>query len=116
MKLKKVPHFQKYVPKDPTPENIMAGFFQAVEDLGIKLYKAQEDAILELMSDKNVILATPTGSGKSLVATALHFKAFCEKKRSYYTCPIKALVSENSLLYASNLAQKTLACLPAMRA
>jgi len=91
---KKVPHFQKYVPKTITPDDIMAGFFQAVDDLGITLYKAQEDAILELMSDKNVILATPTGSGKSLVATALHFKAFCEKKRSYYTCPIKALVSE----------------------
>jgi superfamily II RNA helicase len=91
---KKIPHFQKYIPQDPTPDNIMAGFFQAVDDLGITLYKAQEDAILELMSDKNVILATPTGSGKSLVATALHFKAFCEKKRSYYTCPIKALVSE----------------------
>lgn len=92
--VKKVPHFQNYLTDSPTADEIMSGFFSAVDNLGIKLYKAQEDAILELMSDKNVILATPTGSGKSLVATALHFKAFAEKKRSYYTCPIKALVSE----------------------
>lgn len=90
----KKPHYLNYVPKNADPDDIMTGFFQAVEDQGIKLYKAQEDAILELMSDKNVILSTPTGSGKSLVAAALHFKGFCEKKRSYYTCPIKALVSE----------------------
>lgn len=88
------PHFLNYVPNTVDAEEIMSGFFQAVTDLGITPYKAQEDAILELMSDKNVILATPTGSGKSLVATALHFKGFVEKKRSYYTCPIKALVSE----------------------
>lgn len=90
----KKPHFIKYRPSSPDAEEIMAGFFQAVENLGLTPYKAQEDAILELMSGKNVILATPTGSGKSLVALALHFKAFCEQKRSYYTCPIKALVSE----------------------
>lgn len=90
----KKPHYLNYVPSTSEPESILANFFQAIEDLGITLYKAQEDAIFELMSGKNVILATPTGSGKSLVAAALHFKGFCEKKRSYYSCPIKALVSE----------------------
>lgn len=88
------PHYLRFLPKEADAESIMAGFFQAVEALGITPYRAQEDAVLELMSGKNVILATPTGSGKSLVATALHFKGFVEKKRSYYTCPIKALVSE----------------------
>ncbi|NBV86847.1 MAG: DUF3516 domain-containing protein, partial [Verrucomicrobia bacterium] len=58
---------------------------------------AQEAAILELFDDKNVILNTPTGSGKSLVATALHFKAWAQGKRSVYTCPIKALVNEKWL-------------------
>ncbi|MEK7781732.1 MAG: DUF3516 domain-containing protein, partial [Verrucomicrobiota bacterium] len=55
---------------------------------------AQESAILELFEEKNVILNTPTGSGKSLVATALHFQAIAKGKRSIYTCPIKALVNE----------------------
>jgi superfamily II RNA helicase len=52
---------------------------------------------LELFEEKNVILNTPTGSGKSLVATALHFKAWAQGKRSVYTCPIKALVNEKWL-------------------
>ncbi|MCA9507989.1 MAG: DUF3516 domain-containing protein [Myxococcales bacterium] len=91
---KKIPHYLNYVNGISTPEEIGFAFFEASEALGIKLYRAQEDAILELMSGKNVILATPTGSGKSLVATALHFKGYIEGKRSYYTCPIKALVSE----------------------
>ncbi len=60
----------------------------------LQLYPAQEAAILELFEEKNVILNTPTGSGKSLVATALHFQAIARDKRSIYTCPIKALVNE----------------------
>jgi superfamily II RNA helicase len=58
------------------------------------LYPAQEDAILALYSGSSVILETPTGSGKSLVAVALAFKALAEGKRFVWTCPIKALVSE----------------------
>lgn len=91
---KKTPHFLQFIPKNNDPDTIMASFFDAVLAMGLTPYRAQEDAVLELMSGKNVILATPTGSGKSLVATAVHFKGFCENKRSYYTCPIKALVSE----------------------
>lgn len=94
MNEKSKPHYLNYLPDDLDADSIMASFFDAVSGLGITPYRAQEDAVLELMSGKHVILATPTGSGKSLVATALHFKGFCEKKRSYYTCPIKALVSE----------------------
>ncbi|MES2708005.1 MAG: DUF3516 domain-containing protein [Verrucomicrobiota bacterium] len=63
----------------------------------LELYPAQEEAILELYDDKNVILNTPTGSGKSMVATALHFKSMAQGKRSVYTCPIKALVNEKFL-------------------
>ena len=58
------------------------------------LYPAQEDAILALYSGSSVILETPTGSGKSLVAVSLAFKALAEGKRFVWTCPIKALVSE----------------------
>ncbi|HMI94820.1 MAG TPA: DUF3516 domain-containing protein, partial [Polyangiales bacterium] len=57
-------------------------------------YPAQEEAILELLSDKHVVLSTPTGSGKSLVAVAQLFRTLATGGRAFYTCPIKALVSE----------------------
>src|SRR5947199_532585 len=73
---------------------LLGRFLEYTESKGLHLYPAQESAILELFEEKNVILNTPTGSGKSLVAEALHFKALAQKRRSVYTCPIKALVNE----------------------
>ncbi|MGN6250914.1 MAG: DEAD/DEAH box helicase [Marmoricola sp.] len=64
------------------------------EKRGLELYPHQEEAVLELLAGNNVVLATPTGSGKSLVATAAHMAALAEDKVSFYTAPIKALVSE----------------------
>jgi superfamily II RNA helicase len=61
---------------------------------GLQLYAHQEEAILELLSGSNVVLATPTGSGKSLVATAAHLAAMVDGRVSFYSAPIKALVSE----------------------
>ncbi len=61
---------------------------------GLELYPHQEEAILEVLAGSNVVLATPTGSGKSLVATAAHMAALAEGRVSFYTAPIKALVSE----------------------
>jgi len=72
-------------------------FLDYTIERGVELYRAQEDAILELFAGKNVILNTPTGSGKSLVAEALHFKSILDGKRSFYTSPIKALVNEKFL-------------------
>src|SRR5947209_4551746 len=69
-------------------------FLEDAESKRLQLYPAQEAAILELFEEKNVILNTPTGSGKSLVAAAVQFKALAQGKRSVYTCPIKALVNE----------------------
>ncbi len=83
-----------YRPRGQSGDEILEAFLSAMIDRGTVLYPAQEEAILELCANKNVILNTPTGSGKSLVALALHFKALSEGKRSFYTCPIKALVSE----------------------
>lgn len=80
-----------------SPEDVLARFLQAAEERGLELYPEQEEAVLELFADRNVILATPTGSGKSLVAAALHFKALCAGQRSIYTSPIKALVNEKFL-------------------
>jgi hypothetical protein len=64
------------------------------EAQGLELYPHQEEAIVELLSGSNVVLATPTGSGKSLVATAAHMAAMAEGRVSFYSAPIKALVSE----------------------
>ncbi|MCB9373901.1 MAG: DUF3516 domain-containing protein [Microthrixaceae bacterium] len=64
------------------------------EGTGRPLYPHQEEAVLELLSGANVILATPTGSGKSLVALAAHARSVAGGGRSWYTAPVKALVSE----------------------
>lgn len=74
--------------------DVLSGFMDAVTELNLTLYPAQEEAILEILDGKNLILSTPTGSGKSLVAIAMHFKSLAQNRRSFYTSPIKALVSE----------------------
>ena len=87
------------IPRDDRPGNdvLLGQFLEYTESKHLQLYPAQEAAILELFEEKNVILNTPTGSGKSLVAAALHFKALVQGRRSVYTCPIKALVNEKWL-------------------
>ena len=84
------------IPREEKPGNdvLLGRFLDYVEGRRLQLYPAQESAILELFEEKNVVLNTPTGSGKSLVATALHFQAIARGRRSIYTCPIKALVNE----------------------
>ncbi|MBT2517558.1 DUF3516 domain-containing protein [Streptomyces sp. ISL-90] len=64
------------------------------DERGFALYPAQDEAIIEIVSGANVILSTPTGTGKSLVAVAAHAASVARGGRSYYTAPIKALVSE----------------------
>ena len=81
-------------PGEPTSDELLGRFLDYVTSLGLTLYPAQEEAVLALFEDRNVILNTPTGSGKSLVALALHFAALAHGRRSVYTCPIKALVNE----------------------
>ncbi|MDX1390372.1 MAG: DEAD/DEAH box helicase, partial [Acidobacteriota bacterium] len=79
---------------DAESDELLGRFLEYVEGLGLTLYPAQEDAILQLFDGNNVILNTPTGSGKSLVASAMHFDSLAHGRRSVYTCPIKALVNE----------------------
>ena len=76
------------------PDRILELVLEWASSIGFELYPAQEEALLELMSGRHVILSTPTGSGKSLVALGLHFKGLCEGRTSFYTSPIKALASE----------------------
>ena len=82
------------LPAGAYPDDLLEGFVAWTTDMGLELYPAQEEAILELLAGNHVILATPTGSGKSLVATAAHAAALARGERSVYTAPIKALVSE----------------------
>ncbi len=89
------PLAERIPPRTGTPpDELLDLFLGHVRTLGLELYPAQEEAILELFAGNNVILETPTGSGKSLVALALHFLAMREGRRSFYTRPIKALVNE----------------------
>src|SRR5215469_6687654 len=76
------------------PDAVFSAFADWAKDRGLDLYPHQEEALIEIMTGANVILSTPTGSGKSLVATGAHFAALANGQRTFYTAPIKALVSE----------------------
>jgi len=82
------------LPPDPDPDALYDAFVGWADGQGLTLYPAQADALIEMVSGSNVILSTPTGSGKSLVATGAHFAALAQGRRTFYTAPIKALVSE----------------------
>ncbi|PWJ51806.1 Helicase conserved C-terminal domain-containing protein [Quadrisphaera granulorum] len=76
------------------PDAVFEAFEGWATDRGLSLYPAQEEALIEVVSGSHVVLATPTGSGKSLVALGAHAAAMASGRRSVYTAPIKALVSE----------------------
>ena len=82
------------MPAHPDPDSLYEAFIGWASDQGLDLYPAQQEALLELVTGAHVILSTPTGSGKSLVAIAAHFVALAQGRRTYYTAPLKALVSE----------------------
>jgi hypothetical protein len=77
-----------------TPDEVYAEVVARAAEAGLELYPHQDEAVIELLSGNNVVLATPTGSGKSLVAEAAHRAALADDRVSFYTAPIKALVSE----------------------
>jgi superfamily II RNA helicase len=81
-------------PPTPDPDSLFEAFSGWANEQGLVLYPHQEEALIEIVSGANVILSTPTGSGKSLVATGAHFTAIADGRTTFYTAPIKALVSE----------------------
>ena len=75
-------------------DEVYDAFAGWVSEQGLELYPHQDEAVIEVLGGNHVILATPTGSGKSLVAIGAHVAALARDKVSFYTAPIKALVSE----------------------
>jgi hypothetical protein len=82
------------IPETGDPDAVYLAFETWAKERGLSLYPAQEEAMIELVSGSNVILGTPTGSGKSLVAAGAHLAALARDQVTFYTAPIKALVSE----------------------
>src|ERR1700729_1711518 len=82
------------LPDGADPDALFDAFEGWAAEQGLTLYPHQEEALIEIVSGANVILSTPTGSGKSLVAAGAHFAALADGRRTFYTAPIKALVSE----------------------
>ncbi|SEC11309.1 Superfamily II RNA helicase [Paramicrobacterium humi] len=82
------------VPDSAEPDAVFDAFTAWATAGGITLYPAQEESLIEVVSGNNIILSTPTGTGKSLVAVGAHLTALARGERSFYTAPIKALVSE----------------------
>jgi superfamily II RNA helicase len=82
------------VPRDGDPDAVFEAFSVWAQEQGLSLYPHQEESLIEIVSGANVILNTPTGSGKSLVAAGAHFAALATDRTTFYTAPIKALVSE----------------------
>lgn len=79
---------------DMTPDDIYEAFAAWAGLGGRPLYPHQDEAALALMTGEHLVLATPTGSGKTLVAIAALYSGLATGRRAWYTAPVKALVSE----------------------
>ncbi|MDO9354945.1 MAG: DUF3516 domain-containing protein [Solirubrobacteraceae bacterium] len=82
------------IPASDDEDLLFDAFSGWAEEGGRPLYPHQEEAAIEIFGGANVIVATPTGSGKSMIAIAAHFAALAGDRTTFYTAPIKALVSE----------------------
>jgi hypothetical protein len=81
-------------PTGSDPIDVLDGFGTWAAETGRPLYPHQEEAGLALADGQHVVLATPTGSGKSMAALAGIVLAINDGKRAVWTAPIKALVAE----------------------
>ena len=88
------PALGAFLPDTPGVDELLDAFIEWSARSGLELYPHQEEAVLRLLAGDSVVLATPTGSGKSLVALAGAFTMLAQGRRATYTAPTKALVSE----------------------
>src|SRR5579864_1991263 len=86
-----------HLPESTAPDDLFNAFEGWAKTAGLSLYPHQEEALIEIVSGANVILSTPTGSGKSLVAAGAHFAALARDEVTFYPAPTQALVSEKFL-------------------
>src|SRR5579875_3852834 len=86
-----------------TADAALDAFLAWVADQGLTLHPAQEEALVEVFAGAHVVLNTPTGSGKSLVALGAHVAALASGRRTFYTAPVKALVSEKFFALCAQL-------------
>ncbi len=103
------------LPPTADPDALYEAFESWAQERGLTLYTHQEEALIEVVSGANVIVSTPTGSGKSMIAAGAHFAALARDEVTFYTAPIKALVSRSSSSCARSSAPRTSACSPATR-
>ena len=89
-----LPALGDFLPATSGSDELLDAFIEWSAHSGLELYPHQEEAVLRLLAGENVVLSTPTGSGKSLVALAGAFAMLAQGRRAVYTAPIKALVSE----------------------
>ncbi|MYJ43258.1 MAG: DUF3516 domain-containing protein, partial [Acidimicrobiaceae bacterium] len=89
-----LPALGDFLPDTPGADELLDALIEWSAQSGLELYPHQEEAVLRLLAGENVVLSTPTGSGKSLVAMAGAFAMLAQGRRAVYTAPIKALVSE----------------------
>ena len=74
------------------PEDILSFY---ADSIITELYPPQVDAIARgLLDGKNMVIATPTASGKTLLAEFAMLKSICQGGKCLYIVPLKALASE----------------------
>nr|BFE49554.1 hypothetical protein GCM10017745_29810 [Saccharothrix mutabilis subsp. capreolus] len=95
------------LPPTPDADLLYDTFAEWAHQRGLELYPAQQEALIEIVSGSNVILSTPTGSGKSLVAIGAHFAALAEGKRTYYTAPSRRSSPRSSSRSSTRSAPRT---------
>ncbi len=79
------------VEKLPFPEKVISVLKESVNELNEPQVKSIKAGLLD---GKNLVVASPTASGKTLIAELAVLRKFLDNKKSIYLVPLKALASE----------------------